>query len=64
MPQATSFIGKGNVDPERVRRDVARGYFTAEDAERDYGVVLGGEPAAVDEDATARLRRERRPTAR
>src|SRR6185503_10789267 len=27
-------------DPALVRRDVARGYFTAEDAERDYGVAL------------------------
>ena len=31
-------------DPELVRRDVARGYLTAEDAERDYGVVVTGDP--------------------
>jgi N-methylhydantoinase B len=45
-------------DPELVRRDVARGYFTAEDADRDYGVVLNGEPLLMDVEATARLRSE------
>ena len=40
-------------DPALVRRDVARGYFTAEDAERDYGVVLRGAPLEVDVEATA-----------
>jgi len=39
---------------------VARGYFTVEDAARDYGVVVAGDPPVVDHDATARLRRERR----
>src|SRR6266478_3079073 len=34
-------------DPELVRRDVARGYFTVEDAGRDYGVALTGQPPAV-----------------
>jgi N-methylhydantoinase B len=48
-------------DPELVGRDVARGYLTVEDAARDYGVVLAGEPPAVDRDATGRLRRERGP---
>jgi N-methylhydantoinase B len=43
-------------DPALVRRDVARGYFTVEDAERDYGVVLRGTPLAVDAGATARAR--------
>jgi N-methylhydantoinase B len=43
-------------DPALVLRDVARGYCTVEDAERDYGVVLRGAPLAVDRDATARLR--------
>jgi N-methylhydantoinase B len=47
-------------DPALVRRDVARGYFTAEDAERDYGVVLRGTPLAVDANATARARRASR----
>jgi N-methylhydantoinase B len=46
-------------DPALVRRDVARGYFTVEDAERDYGVVLRGAPPAVDAGATARLRESR-----
>lgn len=41
--------GGGDVDPwhanhELVPRDVARGYVTAEDVERDYGLVLRGEP--------------------
>jgi len=45
-------------DPELVRRDVARGYFTVEDAERDYGVALTGQPPAVDPPATSRLRRK------
>src|SRR5262244_2282438 len=43
-------------DPELVRRDVARGYFTVEDAERDYGVVLTGEPPVVEREATSRRR--------
>src|SRR6185436_129628 len=43
-------------DPALVRRDVVRGYFTAADAERDYGVVLRGAPVTVDVAATARLR--------
>ncbi len=47
-------------DPELVRRDVARGYYTAEDAERDYGVVLRGDPPALDRAATEDLRRRRR----
>jgi N-methylhydantoinase B len=46
-------------DPGLVRRDVARGYFTAEDAERDYGVVLRGTPLSVDAGATARVRAAR-----
>jgi N-methylhydantoinase B len=43
-------------DPELVRRDVARGYLSAEDAERDYGVVLQGDPPAMDRRATEELR--------
>jgi hypothetical protein len=42
-----------------VRRDVARGYFSVEDAEGDYGVVLRGTPLTVDASATARLRASR-----
>src|SRR5437867_9280064 len=43
---------------EPLRRRVARGYFTAEDAARDYGVVVSGDPPAVDPPATSRLRRK------
>ena len=50
-------------DPEMVRRDVARGYFTVEDAARDYGVVLAGEPLAVDFAATERFRGTHRRSA-
>lgn len=47
-------------DPGLVLRDVARGYFTVEDAEHHYGVVLGGDPLDVDRRATEELRRRRR----
>jgi N-methylhydantoinase B len=47
-------------DPDLVLRDVQRGYYGVEDAERDYGVALRGEPFAVDRDATVRLRPRRR----
>ena len=50
-------------DPEMVRRDVARGYFTVEDAAHDYGVVLAGEPLAVDFAATERFRGTHRRSA-
>jgi N-methylhydantoinase B len=43
-------------DPELVRRDVMRGYISVEDAARDYGVAVAGEPPAVDAPGTARLR--------
>jgi len=46
--------------PELVQRDVIRGYITVEDAARDYGVVLTGEPLTIDHAATARVRREAR----
>jgi N-methylhydantoinase B len=41
-------------EPDRVALDVARGYVSAETAERDYGVVL--RDGMVDEDATAARR--------
>jgi N-methylhydantoinase B len=47
-------------DPELVRRDVARGYLSGDDAERDYGVALQGEAPVVDVEATARLRARKR----
>jgi N-methylhydantoinase B len=44
-----------------VARDVARGYFTAADAERDYGVVVtADDPPALDRPATDELRRSKR----
>jgi len=46
-------------DPALVQRDVARGYFTAEEAARDYGVVLRGDPQTVDVAATELSRRQR-----
>ncbi|HXJ80769.1 MAG TPA: hydantoinase B/oxoprolinase family protein [Candidatus Methylomirabilis sp.] len=47
-------------DPALVLRDVVRGYITAEDAARDYGVVVSGDPLTIDRSATE----ERRRTAR
>jgi hypothetical protein len=46
-------------DPELVRRDVVRGYCTAEDAARDYGVVLDDAARELDPDATRALRARR-----
>ena len=42
--------------PEAVRRDVQRGYYTAEAAERLFAVRLAGDDLAVDEAATQALR--------
>ncbi|MDJ0944822.1 MAG: hydantoinase B/oxoprolinase family protein [Kiloniellales bacterium] len=44
-------------DPTRVARDVARGYYTAEEAATRFGVVLDPETLAVDEAATAERRK-------
>ncbi|MCR4266820.1 hydantoinase B/oxoprolinase family protein [Nitratireductor sp. ZSWI3] len=38
--------------PEKVLRDVALGYYTADEAEELFGVVLSGDGTAVDEAAT------------
>ena len=46
-------------DPARVRDDVADGFVSAEAAKNDYGVVLIA-PDVVEEEATARLRVQRR----
>lgn len=49
-------------DPERVKVDVRDGYVTTAAAERDFGVVVTGDPESdpegleVDREATARLR--------
>jgi N-methylhydantoinase B len=51
-------------DPQAVLDDVVDEYVSVEGAARDYGVVLTGSledlTLAVDEEATARLRAERR----
>lgn len=46
-------------DPEKVRDDVVEGYVSIDAARDDYGVVLS-ETLKLDEDATARLRAEKR----
>jgi N-methylhydantoinase B len=43
-------------DPELVLADIREGKLTAAAARRDYGVVVAGEPAALDRAATAALR--------
>jgi len=43
-------------DPHRVLEDVLDGFITAEDAERDYDVVIDAE-GRLDLAATARLRK-------
>jgi N-methylhydantoinase B len=45
-------------DPERVQRDVARGYVSVEAAHDAYGVAIKPDDLAVDAAATAALRRE------
>jgi N-methylhydantoinase B len=43
-------------DPQAVLRDVEDGLLTIDAARRDYGVVLGGMPLAVDAAATGQVR--------
>jgi N-methylhydantoinase B len=43
-------------DPDAVAADVARGYYTVEQAAEKFGVVLAGAPAKVDVAATAAMR--------
>lgn len=45
-------------DPKAVAADVARGYYTIEQAQERFGVVLTGEPPEVDEAATDACRKE------
>ena len=45
-------------DPERVRRDVVRGYVTVEAARDDYGVAINPDDLTIDTAATAALRKE------
>ena len=47
-------------EPEAVLRDVRRGYYTIVEAAARFGVVLSGEPAKVDQAATAALRTSRK----
>ena len=47
-------------DPEAVRRDVWNEKLSAEQAAREYGVVVDPEGRAVDAEATERLRRRAR----
>ena len=51
--------GYGNAmerDPDLVARDVRRGYFTVEQAKRNFGVVIDAGTLAVDRTATSALR--------
>ena len=43
-------------DPELVARDVRRGYYTVEQARKEFGVVLSLDTLAVDMSATAAAR--------
>jgi 5-oxoprolinase (ATP-hydrolysing) len=61
VPNSAGYGDPLERDPELVLSDVLDGYTTAELAERDYGVVIGGD--AVDQDATKRLREEQRERA-
>jgi N-methylhydantoinase B len=45
-------------EPERVQRDVRRGYLSRAQARKEYGVVLAPNTLAIDEEATRRLRGE------
>jgi len=43
-------------DPSAVFEDVLDGYLSTDMARNLYGVALGGDPLAIDEAETARLR--------
>ena len=45
-------------DPQAVAADVARGYYTIAEAQERFGVVLAGEPPAVDQAATTSCRKK------
>ena len=45
-------------DPAAVARDVLRGYYSADEAERLFGVIVTGDPPEIDEAATAARRRK------
>jgi N-methylhydantoinase B len=46
--------------PEMVKKDVQNGYISLASAERDYGVVFHSSNLEIDEEATQRIRSERR----
>jgi N-methylhydantoinase B len=45
-------------DPASVARDVLRGYYSVDEAERLFGVIVTGDPPEIDEAATAARRRK------
>ena len=45
-------------DPALVARDVVRGYYSADQAERLFGVIVTGDPPKIDQAATAACRRK------
>jgi N-methylhydantoinase B len=47
---------------ERVLADVRGGFVSRASAERNYGVVFSGDGSAVDQTATAKLRKRRPAT--
>ena len=51
-------------DPAAVLGDVLDGYVSIEGAREDYGVIISADKAAVDVDATNKLRDERRLSAK
>jgi len=59
VPNSAGYGDPLERDPELVLSDVLDGYTTVDLAERDYGVVIDGEPLAVDRELTQRLRKER-----
>jgi len=56
MPSGGGFGNPFERDPFAVLSDVWDEYLTAEDAQRDYGVVVDTDAWQVDEHATSRLR--------
>ena len=47
-------------DPDRVLRDVIRGYVSIQGGREDYGVVIDPETMTVDSEETNKLRHNRR----
>lgn len=51
-------------EPARVLRDVALGYYTPAQAAERFGVVIHGDPATIDAEATRRMREAPHPRPR